>query len=70
MIIDTELTIAMIYKIIMIEATIEVTDQMLGENKIMVTKLFITAITPKENHNYNAYHQVREAVSVGVINME
>ena len=62
MIIDTESTMKMCYKLKMLGVPIDGTSQILGDIEIMVISCHITSSTLNNKHNHTAYHWFREAV--------
>ena len=69
MIISTEYNMEMHYKLIMIRVHIDGPAQMMVYNESVMTSCFIHSSTIKKNHNYIAYHQVREDISTTVIRL-
>ena len=66
-IIATELTMKILYKLIMHGVTIDGPAQILGDNKSVATSCSIPFSTLKKEKVYIAYHRVMEAVAAGVI---
>ena len=67
--IATKMSMAMRYKLRMLDMPIEGPTTMLGDNLSVVTNCTLSTSTLKKKHNAIAYHRVREAVATGVIKL-
>ena len=67
--IATELTMAMRYRLRMLDVPIEGLSILFGDNQSVVTNCSLSTSTLKKKHNAIAYHRVRKAVVAAVINL-
>ena len=69
MITATEFTMEMWCKLIIFVIPIDVTSLILGYNESVINNFNLHSRTLKKNQNFTTYHQVKEAVSSGEINV-
>ena len=65
----TELTMVLRYRLRMLGVPVNGPAMLFGDNQSMITNCTISTNTLKKKHNAIAYHRVREAVAVGVLNL-